>query len=260
LCWANENWTRRWDGGERKILVQQTYSHQDDLDHIRWLLNAFDDRRYIRVEGKPLVLVYRAGDLPSPSQTAETWRAEARKAGIGDIYLCTVQSHSPTSRVDPARLGFDAMVEFQPSMFHPRRFIRRAWDRLLRGVHNNHIVEYSDIMQRALQTPDPPYRWFRCVSPSWDNTARRKERVLILKGANPDKYGHWLRTVISQSAPLATGEKVVFVNAWNEWAEGNHLEPCQRWGRAYLEATREAVYGLDRRDLGKTARMSISAS
>src|SRR5580704_8011423 len=109
LCWANENWTRRWDGAERQILVKQTYSQQDDLEHIRWLLNAFDDRRYIRLEGKPLLLVYRAGDLPSPSRTAEAWRGEARKAGIGDIFLCSILSHSPTSRVDPALLGFDAV-------------------------------------------------------------------------------------------------------------------------------------------------------
>lgn len=260
LCWANENWTKRWDGAEQHILVKQTYSRQDDLDHIRWLLRAFDDRRYIRLEGKPLFLVYRAGDLPSALQTAETWRREARKAGIGDIFLCTVQSHSLTSRVDPALLGFDATVEFQPSMFHPRRFVRKVWDRLLRGVHNNHILEYSEIMERALQTPDPPYRRFRCVTPSWDNTARRKERVLILTGASPKKYGDWLRAVIRQSQPLATGERVVFVNAWNEWAEGNHLEPCQRWGRAYLEATREAVEDLNSSDHGRGAHVSVSTS
>ena len=249
LCWANENWTRRWDGAASHILVRQTYSQQDDLDHIRWLLRAFEDHRYIRVEGKPLFLVYRGGDLPSARRTADSWREEARKAGIGDIFLCTVQSHSRTSRIDPTLLGFDGTVEFQPSLFHPRKFVKRAWDRLWRGVDNNRILEYSKIMERALRTPDPPYRWFRCVTPSWDNTARRKERVLILKGANPKKYGDWLKAVIRRSPVLATGEKIVFVNAWNEWAEGNHLEPCQHWGRGYLEATREAVDSLDVDDL-----------
>jgi lipopolysaccharide biosynthesis protein len=258
LCWANEPWTRSWDGSRGQILVQQSYSHQDDLNHIRWLLTAFDDRRYIRVEGKPLFMIYRAGDLPFASQTAETWREEARKAGIGDIFLCTVQSFFPNSRVDPIRIGFDAAVEFHPSMFRPRRLIRKVWDRLLRGVSGNYIFEYSDMVDWVLQVPDPPYRWFRCVTPSWDNTARKKDHAFILKGASPEKYRRWLETVVQRSKPLATGEKIVFVNAWNEWAEGNHLEPCQRWGRAYLEATQMAVNGSPCEDLDVANRLPTS--
>lgn len=260
LCWANESWSNRWDAAKGQILVQQTYSHQDDLNHLRWLLDAFDDRRYIRVEGKPLFLVYRAWDLPCPSQTAETWREEARRAGVGDIFLCAVQGNFLGSRVDPTSLGFDAAVELQPSLFRPRPFIRKVWERLLRGVSNNRILEYSEIMERALQAPPPPYKWFRCVTPSWDNTARKKDNSLILQGACPEKYGEWLKTIIRQSPPLATGDKIVFINAWNEWAEGNHLEPCQRWGRAYLEATREAIDSMGYRDLGQTADISASAS
>jgi lipopolysaccharide biosynthesis protein len=259
LCWANESWSGKWDAAKGQILVEQTYSHQDDLDHVRWLFKAFDDRRYIRVEGKPLFLVYRAWNLPSPSQTAATWREEARVAGIGDIFLCSVQSNFLGSRVDPTSLGFDAAVEFQPSLFRPRAFIRKVGERLLRGVRNNRILEYSEIMERALRAPDPDYRWFRCVTPSWDNTARKSENALILEGACPEKYREWLRAMIRQSAPLVTGDKVVFVNAWNEWAEGNHLEPCQRWGRAYLEATREVV-GLGYRDLERATQISASSS
>jgi len=241
LCWANESWSNRWDAGKGQTLVAQNYSHQDDLEHIRWLLTAFDDRRYIRFENKPVFLVYRAWDFPSPSRTAETWREEAWKAGIGDIFLCTVQSNFQGSRVDPTSLGFDAAVEFQPSLFRPRPLVRKVWERMLRGVHNNRILKYSEIVERALRAPDPSYRWFRCVTPSWDNTARKKDNALILVGASPAKYGEWLKTMIRQSRPLANGDRVVFVNAWNEWAEGNHLEPCQRWGRSYLEATRHAV-------------------
>ena len=260
LCWANENWTRGWDGAERRILVPQAYSHQDDLNHIRWLLKAFEDRRYIRVEGKPLFLVYRAGDFPSASQTAETWRAEARKAGIGDLFLCAVGSNFHRSRVDPTQIGFDAAVEFQPSLFRPRSFLRRVRDRLLRGVSNNLTLEYSEIVERSLEVPNPPYRWFRCVTPSWDNTPRRKTRVLILNGACPEKYGDWLEGIIRRSPTVANGDKVVFLNAWNEWAEGNHLEPCQRWGRAYLEATRAALDGLHSQDPQRNTRISASAS
>jgi lipopolysaccharide biosynthesis protein len=259
LCWANQNWTRGWDGAEKKILVPQTYSHQDDLNHIRWLLRAFEDRRYIRVGDKPLFLVYRAGDLPSASQTSETWRAEARRAGIGDIYLCAVESNHHRSRVDPAQIGFDATVEFQPSLFRRRSFLRKVRDRLLRGISNDLILDYSEIVERSLQASTPAYTWFRCVTPSWDNTSRRRTDALILEGASPKKYEDWLKSIIQRSPKLANGDKLVFLNAWNEWAEGNHLEPCQRWGRGYLEATRVAL-GLHSRDLETDTCISTSAS
>ncbi|HEX5272668.1 MAG TPA: glycoside hydrolase family 99-like domain-containing protein, partial [Gemmataceae bacterium] len=113
LCWANENWTRAWDGQTRHMLVGQTYSEEDDVNHLRWLATAFRDPRYIRVEGKPLFLVYRALRIPSPLSTTTRWREEARKLGVGELYLCRVESF-PDERGDPAALGFDAAVEFQP--------------------------------------------------------------------------------------------------------------------------------------------------
>jgi lipopolysaccharide biosynthesis protein len=253
LCWANESWNRAWEEAKDGILVEQTYSHEDNVAHIRWLLNAFGDPRYIRIEGKPVFLVYRGQNLPDALQTAETWRAEARKAGIGDIFLCIVLSNTKDSRIDPTTIGFDAAVEFQPSLFRPRPFRQKAWQRLLRGPSNNLFLEYSEIINRALQAPEPSYRWFRCVTPSWDNTARRKTRALVLTGSHPDKYRDWLKAMILKSQPTATGDRVVFVNAWNEWAEGNHLEPCQRWGRAFLEATREAIRAADS-EVGSTEK------
>lgn len=253
LCWANESWNRAWEEAKDGILVEQTYSHEDDVAHIRWLLNAFGDPRYIRIEGKPVFLVYRGQNLPDALQTAETWRAEARKAGIGDIFLCIVLSNTKDSRIDPTTIGFDAAVEFQPSLFRPRPFMQKAWQRLLRGPSNNLFLEYSEIINRALQAPEPSYRWFRCVTPSWDNTARRKTRALVLTGSHPDKYCDWLKAMILKSQPTATGDRVVFVNAWNEWAEGNHLEPCQRWGRAFLEASREAIRAADS-EVGSTEK------
>ncbi len=113
LCWANENWTSAWDGKAREILIRQTYSPDDDLAHIRWLGVAFSDRRYIRVGGKPLLLVYRAHHLPDPLRTTERWRAEAERLGLGEIYLCSMQT-GPAARIDPATLGFDAAVQFAP--------------------------------------------------------------------------------------------------------------------------------------------------
>src|SRR5918911_547953 len=113
LAWANENWTRVWNGSERDVLIGQQYNEEDDRQHIRSLLAAFRDERYIRIDGKPVFLVYRAAKIPDPLRTTEVWREEAQKAGVGDLYLCRIESF-PDERTDPARLGFDAAVEFHP--------------------------------------------------------------------------------------------------------------------------------------------------
>lgn len=243
LCWANENWTRRWDGREREVLIEQSYSQQDDINHIRWLLRAFEDTRYIRIEGKPLFLVYRAGDLPNALRTAEIWRSEAAKTGIGDIFLCSVSTAFAGSPSDPHLIGFDASVEFQPAA-HPfprRNLLTRVWKRLRRGISNNLRLKYADVVEQSLRRPKPPYLMFRCVLPSWDNTPRRKSNALIIEGNSPESYERWLSGAIERSPDLPSGDRIVFINAWNEWAEGNHLEPSQRWGRAFLEATQNAL-------------------
>ena len=92
LCWANENWTRIWDGGDSEVLMEQRYSDEDDRAHIRWLASAFTDPRYIRVENKPLFIIYRAHKLPNIRKTTATWRDECRRLGIGEVFLCRVDT------------------------------------------------------------------------------------------------------------------------------------------------------------------------
>lgn len=246
LCWANENWTRRWDGQAQEILIQQNYNDQDDLEHVRYLAKAFSDQRYIRIDGKPLFLVYKASALPNPKRTTETWREEANRLGIGELFLCRVESFG-SEHTHPGDLGFDAAVEFQPdwnNLFLPQQKGRR-WDilRVLgiasKAYKNNNIFHYSSVVEKMLKKPVPPYTRFPCVTPSWDNTARRKQGALILKDANPETYGDWLKKVIEKRRP-----EFLFINAWNEWAEGNHLEPCQKWGRGYLEVTKKIIDGF----------------
>ncbi len=250
LCWANENWTRTWDGQDRHILAEQIYGPEDDREHMRWLARAFLDRRYIRVEGKPLFLVYLASRLPRPLETTAIWRDEARRLGVGEIFLCRVESDR-TEKGDPAQVGFDASVEFQPDWPNLGTPFRRsrAWSYLRRlGISNPvfghaNVYEYAEVVERMLAKQPPPYRQMRCVTPSWDNSARRKYNPYIIRNSTPQLYGEWLRRIVSASVPDGNGESFVFINAWNEWGEGNHLEPCQKWGRAYLEATRDALSG-----------------
>jgi hypothetical protein len=235
LCWANENWTRKWDGNDRHVLMEQRYSDADDLEHIRWLLPAFRDPRYLRIDGRPLFLVYRTIYFPDPLRTTTIWREEARRLGVGELFLCRVES-TVHEQNDPATVGFDAAVEFQPD-----------WSRLgvpARRRKGNDVHDYAAVVDAALAKPRPAYRRFPCVTPGWDNTARRERGATIITGSTPELYGAWLGQVLAREASAGGGEPLVFINAWNEWAEGNHLEPCRRWGHAYLDATRRALAGF----------------
>ena len=256
LCWANENWTRRWDGLEEEVLLKQDYSGADDLAHIRSLMPVFSDPRYIRVMDKPIFIVYRATQLPEPERTTEIWRAEAERAGLKGLFLVRVESHNESG--DPRALGFDCSVEFQPLFgeeLYTLRIPRRKWwhRRKLRtaepAFYDNLIFDYMRLSRRALARPPAGYPRIPCVFPSWDNSPRRKSGAHIFINSTPDAYGQWLQEVVNQRRAesreendgLVSPESLLFINAWNEWGEGNHLEPCQRWGRAYLEATRRAL-------------------
>jgi lipopolysaccharide biosynthesis protein len=255
LCWANENWTRRWDGHEEEVLAAQRYSAVDDVRHIEWLVEAFRDPRYVRVDDKPLFGVYRARLLPDPRATADRWRETAHRMGIGDLHLCAVESF-PDERGDPAAIGFDAAVEFQPDWAALTKDLCTGPVRLLSeqgaisGLSESFDHEsvcaaysYAAVVERMTQKPTPPYRRYPCVVPQWDNSPRRGQLVdsVILHGATPRLYEKWLRHAAQQARALPTSEPLLFVNAWNEWAEGNHLEPDIRHGRAFLEATLRGI-------------------
>jgi len=245
LCWANENWTRAWDGGSRQVLLEQVYSDADDDAHFHALLPAWQDPRYLRHEGRPVFLVYAASRLPDPLRTTNRWRELARAHGLPGLYLLRVESVHET-RSDPRLIGFDAAVEFQPEWrtlpeprwhHYRRRLVQKLGFQPPR-LWQHRVRDYRDVVELALAKPPPAYPFFPGVAPSWDNSARRATGALILRNCDPDLYENWLRRVIARNAP-----EFVFINAWNEWAEGCHLEPCARYGHAYLEATRRALVG-----------------
>jgi lipopolysaccharide biosynthesis protein len=250
LCWANESWARTWDGLSSQYLLEQHYSPEDDLAHIRWLSKAFHDKRYIRYEGKPVFLIYRAKSLPNPLRTTSLWREEARKLGVGDIFLCRVESF-PNEHDDPTKLGFDAAVEFQPDWSQLRQPQRRSffWRVVTalrlssQAYQHSKVYDYKWVIEDMLHKPEPSYQLFRCVTPSWDNAARKTVDAVIFKNSTPALYENWLQTVVSKLRQGSPQEKLLFINAWNEWGEGNHLEPDLRFGRAYLEATRRVMIG-----------------
>ena len=248
LCWANDNWTRVWEGRPHEVFEEQRYSDEDDRAHIRSLIPAFRDPRYIRIQGKPLFLIYRTEKFPNPRRTSEIWREEARKCGLDDLYLARVESF--IGGVDPRQIGFDAAVEFAPDWRNMGRLrLFHGWERplaklgLLPEAHSTlHICDYEFMMKRMLQKPWPDYDFFRGVTPGFDNTARRANTAAIFVNSGPSEYEHWLRQAVEDTRSRYQGDRrLVFVNAWNEWGEGNHLEPDQKYGRAFLEATVRAL-------------------
>jgi hypothetical protein len=268
FCWANENWTRRWDGMNNEVLLEQRHSAEDDLAHIRALIPFFLDRRYIRVMDRPFFGVYRASELPDPQRTTDLWRREAERAGLKGLFLVRVESHRESG--DPRRIGFDYSVEFQPRgsmMWDLRVFHRKWWHRHRLGTgeaafSENYICEYADVVSRALSEQVPAYPRIPCVCPGWDNSPRRKTDAFILVNSTPELYERWLLEIVNRQKARTTldgssgmsPDSLVFINAWNEWAEGNHVEPCQKWGRKYLEATQRALAAPVNRSLEYASR------
>ncbi|MEO7270606.1 MAG: glycoside hydrolase family 99-like domain-containing protein [Vicinamibacterales bacterium] len=237
LCWANENWTRRWDGRDEDVLIAQQHSPADDLAFIRDLEPALRDPRYIRVDGKPLLVVYRPSLLPDAAATAARWREYCVAAGIGDLFLVATQAFDHR---DPHEFGFDAAMEFAPNNMGAPKILPPGT--LANPDFSGIIYDYRYLVERARHYESPgDYLLFRSVTPMWDNEARRPGQGAIFAGTSPDLYSDWLRSACRDALGRASDKPFVFINAWNEWAEGAHLEPDRAHGYAYLQATADAL-------------------
>ena len=246
MCWANENWTRRWDGMNESVLIRQTYSPEDDEKHWDYLRPFFADERYIKVDGRPLFVVYRQELIADIKKRTHVWRAYCRRIGIGEIYLVFIDKY--TEQIDPQSLGFDASFEFQPNWRAIQRTSTSRIKNVLRKLHipppgrlQNRLVDYEKYVTRAAAASTPSFKRFPGVFPMWDNSARRSSNATIFYGSTPELYEDYLRQTLKHFTPFSAEENFLLLTAWNEWAEGNHLEPCQKWGHTYLEATRKAL-------------------
>jgi len=238
ICWANENWTRRWDGLENEILIAQQHSSESDLAFIQELEPVLNNPRYIRIGGKPLLIVYRATLLPESLNTTTRWRDYCRTSGIGEIYLVAALCFGCD---DPRKYGFDAAVEFPPHTMEGCINITYKMN-ILNPHFTGNIFDYADFVHSKSYLQEVPFKLFKTVSPGWDNTARRLNNASIFHGATPQLYKEWLynvATLTKQTHPHE--EQIVFINAWNEWAEGTHLEPDKKFGYGYLQATADVI-------------------
>jgi hypothetical protein len=231
LCWANESWSRRWLGEDKDILIQQDYSPKDDVAHAHWLTNAFADRRYVHVRGRPLFLIYRPTFLPDAQRTLETIRTVCIDAGLPDPFLLGVNAFLD---IDYRTLGFDGTMDFEPQLG------------VLGGVLEDglKVCDYGEArkLMRARQL-QRDFSVYPSVVVSWDNTPRRGENGIVLVQATPASFELGLVETVVPLLRRPLEDRLVFLNAWNEWAEGNHLEPGRRHGLGYLEAVRRVILG-----------------
>ena len=186
LCWANENWTRRWDAAENKVLIAQEYGPTDDIEFIRGLEPFLRDARYIRVDGAPLLLVYRPQQMPDPRRSAQVWREHCRAAGIGEIHLCAALTHGNTEKPD----GFDSVVDFPPhNVDVPRQNARIDFRE---GAFMGTVLDFAHVARYCIDSPRTADVHFRTVFPAWDNTARTGSRATIIINSSTENYECWL--------------------------------------------------------------------
>lgn len=246
LAWANEPWNRAWDGEDHKVLQDQTYGgDDDDRRHFEWLLPALKDKRAVKVDGKPVFIIYKAKKLPDSNRTTALLRELALKNGLSGLYLLSIET-AGTYGWDSRQGGFDGAIEFQPYWTRVLDFMKeKAGIRYFKGLLRHRdkdllVADYKDLWPHLI-SPPTDYPLYRGVCPRWDNTPRKVKRGLILDNISPEEYGRWLAMTVDITKDKPAEHRLIFINAWNEWAEGNYLEPDLKYGHAYLQATYDAV-------------------
>ncbi|MDH2356820.1 glycoside hydrolase family 99-like domain-containing protein [Bradyrhizobium sp. SSUT112] len=242
LNWANETWSRRWDGSESHILIKQNHAPGEDVQYAEYITPFVRDERYIRINGRPLIMLYRPGLLPDAKATVERWRSYFEKQGLGNPYIIMPQAFGDN---DPRVYGMDAVAGFPPhhvaiGMRDIRRYLRYLDPRFA-----GRVGAYDQLVEQAIANTADGYTLMPGVCPQWDNDARRPNLSRSFTGSSPLKYAHWLEAASRQTMKAPTAdERVVFINAWNEWAEGAYLEPDRHYGSAYLSQTRRVLDSL----------------
>ncbi len=243
LCWANENWSRRWDGMDKEVLMHQEYSAEDHAQHADYLCkNVFNDPRYIKINGKPFFVFYKPEIIPDLKETVKIWRETTKKNGFEDIYLAGIKTKSEQWNLEN-QPGFDIWLDWQPD-WENLHIIPGIIDRIKNKFSIGKTyrkIDYAEVVERMISRKKPELKHFNCVVPGWDNSARKKLDAFIMSNHTPELYEKWLKYACEHSEAYSEEENFIFINAWNEWAEGNHLEPDQKWGMAFLEKTRKVL-------------------
>jgi hypothetical protein len=244
LGWANHDWKGVFFGAQRRVLAKQEYpGEDDDRRHFADVLRAFRDKRYLRVHDRPLFLIYRPQDLPDSKRFTDLWRSLAREAGVGDIYFVG-EGVLPAER---DRFGLNAVSYSRHRHIEQRQTrlnLLRKIVRRISGVSPHlRVYRYEDAMEYFLKPEPLQSGEHPSIVPGWDTTARLGREAVILDGASPELFGKHVAQTIEKVLARGTEreENLIFVKSWNEWAEGNYLEPDRKYGRLFLETLRDSL-------------------
>jgi hypothetical protein len=255
LCWANQTWTGIWHGTPNRILIEQTYPGMEDhRRHFETLLPALSDKRYLRVDGKPLFVIYAPKEIPESARVMDFWRELASKSGLTGLFL-VAEYRQPDW--DPKPYGFDAAVTVNQWKW---RYQSVSWDQPIRKIMDKYnqwrgrprVYLYENIIDSLVADRIPGIENFPCVIPNWDNTPRSGSNGLVFHGSTPELFRRHLRRALDRMSDTPRERRIVFAKSWNEWAEGNHLEPDLKFGMRYLEVLREELLEGRKKPLAAT--------
>lgn len=264
LCWANENWSRRWDGSESDILLEQIYSEADHRRHIEHLIPFFKDPRYIKIDDKVVFAIYRTNLIPNLEEAINIWRDVAKEYGL-ELYILRFEGFNNSGEEFMCQ-GIDAASEFQPftaisKIIKSKTKLKGFKEEISFSAIKNSlkarttnfkekyflknkgsVYNYQDIVNADFSDESKlNYKLYSCVTPSWDNTARKAKNYIVLNNSSPILFRDWINKKLKKFTPFSQEENLFFINAWNEWAEGNHLEPDRKWGTEYLNQLKKAL-------------------
>lgn len=249
LCWANEPWTRAWDGNEREVLMPQNYGGEEEWEaHFQYLLTFFRDPAYILEKGCPVLVIYRCNNIPNCEDMAAYWDRRAKEEGFSGIYLIEELNNF---QEEPVVASSKAYLEFEPAYTskYKRTYFERGLDKARKILFNRltgsdclHVFDFGMIWRNMLRRKEAPKGGReRCPGAfaRWDNTPRRGRKSVFYVGAAPGAFEKFMRRQLR--AADEEGCPYLFLNAWNEWGEGAYLEPDTKYGFAFLNALRRAA-------------------
>lgn len=258
LCWANENWTRRWDGKNKEILVGINYSSYKFVEHCEYIGKFFSHKNYLRVNNMPVYMIYKASEIPKLSEFIEKIRENLKKLGFSQILILACSQGGYNDRYFILS-GIDKIVDFLPNGFrinnnftkeidllfqiflgYRKYLIHKILPKFAANIFLNYKKLFDLIINRPLKDNHYP-----SLFPSWDNTARRGFNSMIIQNKDSDLFYSYLFKFIDKLKKRQNSisqDEIIFINAWNEWAEGCHLEPDEEIGWGFLEATKKAIF------------------
>lgn len=271
ICWANEHWTNQWVSDKNNVLIEQRYGGEKEWkEHFDYLLPYFKDNRYIKREGKPVVVIYRPDLIDKRKDMVNYWNQLAKAAGLDGLCFMYQRPDAALGGNNSDLSMFDYCIEYQPgvefkfNVNNTRKFngLRRVKRKLMLFIEKKFGISTEGMNLSQINKHEASKRsydevWEHVISQkpmfensipgafvNWDNTPRKENRGMVLTGATPEKFKYYLKKQIKHAID-DYHEDMMFMFAWNEWAEGGFLEPDEKYGYGFLDAIKQALIETD---------------